>query len=310
VNSASSGQFVSFVCGGCRLFGTLHRPASGVPLRDVGVLMLNQGPLDRSGAHRTSIRLAARLSALGFFVLRFDARGVGESEGEWVTPAHGEPIRMLWKIVEEGVWVADTHAAIDFFLRELPVKRVILAGLCGGGLTALHSAQHPKVVGMAMVGMPVRPQAETHAVSDLLDEHIRSEARDYVGKVFTLAAWRRFVTFQTDYRTMGAILLTNFRRALGFRVSNDCLVSASVMASFQQAIKLGRRLLFVYAEGDYFWLEFQQLFLAQFPQASYGFGVASVPHANHTFTDRVGLEQLERILTTWSSGLGEGECQA
>jgi pimeloyl-ACP methyl ester carboxylesterase len=309
VKSLGNERIVSFTCDSCRLFGMLHLPTGSTAVHDVGVVLLNQGPLDRSGSHRTSVRLARRLVALGFPVLRFDARGVGESEGEWVQPAEGEPIRMLWREVEEGAWVADTHAAIDFFLREVAIKRVILAGLCGGGLTALHSAHHERVLGVAMVGMPVRPQSETQGVSDLLDVHIESEAVGYVGKMFTLQAWRRFITLQTDYKILGAVLLARLRRLVGLKPASSG-VSDSVNASFQRAIASGRRLIFIYAEGDYFWIEFQHLFMAQFPQANYGFSVTSVPQANHTFTERAGQEQLEQILTNWSTLLLDSEARA
>ena len=306
MKSLGNPRIVSFTCDGCRLFGMLHLPPGETPTHAIGVVLLNQGPLDRSGSHRTSVRLAMQLASLGFPVLRFDARGVGESEGEWLQPADGEPIRMLWKEIEEGAWVADTHAAIDFFRGEVGVKKVMLAGLCGGGLTALLASHHQSVVGVAMVGMPVRPQSDTQVVGDLLDAHIESEALGYVGKMFELRAWRRFITLQTDYKILGAVLLTRLRRLIGLKGAAVSSVNAAIEASFQHAVKSGCRLLFVYAEGDYFWIEFQHLFLVQFPQSSYGFSVTSVPQANHTFTDRAGQEQLEHILMNWSTVVLEG----
>ena len=82
---------VTFECEGARLVGSLHTPHGRAA--DLGVILLNQGPIDRTGSHRLYIKLAARLTSLGIPVLRFDARGVGESEGRWASAAISVPKR-------------------------------------------------------------------------------------------------------------------------------------------------------------------------------------------------------------------------
>ena len=47
-----------------------------------GLLIVSGGNEIRSGAHRGMARLAAAVAAAGYPVLRFDRRGVGDSEGE------------------------------------------------------------------------------------------------------------------------------------------------------------------------------------------------------------------------------------
>ena len=49
---------------------------------DRGLLIVSGGNEVRSGAHRGMARLAAEVSAAGFPVLRFDRRGIGDSEGD------------------------------------------------------------------------------------------------------------------------------------------------------------------------------------------------------------------------------------
>src|SRR4030095_8223136 len=72
-------QAVLFECEGCQLYGTLRRPEGLVSSSDTGVVILNQGPLDRSGTHQISTKIVKRFNAFSIPTLQFDARGVGES---------------------------------------------------------------------------------------------------------------------------------------------------------------------------------------------------------------------------------------
>ena len=130
---------------------------------DTAIVILNQGPLDRSGAHRSVASSARRRwAAHGFPVLRFDARGVGDSEGDWAIPEDGAPIKLLYKNIEEGALDTRTRALPSItYARTTSARNVVLTGVCGGAVSALHAAaEHPAVVGVIMVGMPVRPWAD------------------------------------------------------------------------------------------------------------------------------------------------------
>src|SRR5258706_4957869 len=129
----------SFRCESFQLYGTIHPsrvPGTGV---NSGVVLLNPGPTDRAGAHRFSIKLAERLAALGHPVIRFDPRGTGESEGSFGPEFEGKPILQVYDQIERGVWIPDTHAAIDHLVQTTGVSRGVLGGVCGGGITALVS---------------------------------------------------------------------------------------------------------------------------------------------------------------------------
>lgn len=293
----SLARVVSFSCEGFKLYGTLHG-AEG-PRSDVGLIVLNQGPLERSGAHRLSVQIARRCAKQGLHVLRVDARGVGDSEGDWVDPPDGSPIRMLYKQVEEGAWIADAYAAIDFLLGETPVRRVILAGLCGGAITALHAAKHSAVQGVVMVGMPVRPQAEVSSASDLVDAKVREEAKGYLAKAFAFDAWKRFFSMQSDYGTLWSVMSTRVQRMLG-RSSPTFGMNLSLLRSFEATVKAHRRLFFVYPENDYLWVEFQELFASRYPRQVYRYDLATIPQANHTFTESAWQAELFRVLEDWA----------
>ncbi|WP_295528845.1 hydrolase 1, exosortase A system-associated [Novosphingobium sp. Chol11] len=69
---------ITFACEGAQLVGSLDRPESG---GEVGILLVSGGNEIRCGAWGGQGRLAARLAASGITVLRYDRRGIGDSEG-------------------------------------------------------------------------------------------------------------------------------------------------------------------------------------------------------------------------------------
>lgn len=68
---------LTFICEGAALAGTLDR-ADG----EAGLLIVSGGNEIRCGAHRGMARLARGVAGAGHPVLRFDRRGVGDSEGD------------------------------------------------------------------------------------------------------------------------------------------------------------------------------------------------------------------------------------
>lgn len=68
---------LTFDCDGATLAGVLH-PAAG----DIGVVIVSGGVQTRAGAHRGFVALADRLAAAGYPTLRFERRGVGDSDGD------------------------------------------------------------------------------------------------------------------------------------------------------------------------------------------------------------------------------------
>lgn len=70
---------LTFDCAGAALQGVLACPARPAA---TGVLIVVGGPQYRAGSHRQFVLLARRLATAGYAVLRFDVRGMGDSEGE------------------------------------------------------------------------------------------------------------------------------------------------------------------------------------------------------------------------------------
>ena len=134
---------VSFTCQGIDLIGVLHVPAS--PPR-VGVLIVVGGPQYRVGSHRQFVLLARDLASHGVGVLRFDCRGMGDSDGDFPGFERIEP---------------DIAAAVALMERRFSsIRHLILWGLCDAtsGICK-HSRRDPRVSGIVLVNPWVRTEA-------------------------------------------------------------------------------------------------------------------------------------------------------
>jgi exosortase A-associated hydrolase 1 len=142
---------VVFALGGDALVGVLAAPDG--PAQETAVLVVVGGPQVRAGSHRQFVQLARHLAGQGHAVLRFDARGMGDSGG---TPAGFEHLH------------DDIAAAIDELMRRRPeVRKVVLWGLCDGASASLLYLQHTRdarVGGLVLLNPWVRsPQTLARA---------------------------------------------------------------------------------------------------------------------------------------------------
>jgi exosortase A-associated hydrolase 1 len=140
-----------FDCHGDALLGVLHTP---VAAQGIGVVVVVGGPQYRVGSHRQFVHLARALCRAGYAVLRFDVRGMGDSQGSQ------RPFDRLRD---------DIAAAIDTLLAHASsVRRVVLWGLCDGASAAwlyLQASGDPRVVGICAANPWVRSSeglARTH----------------------------------------------------------------------------------------------------------------------------------------------------
>ena len=301
-----AGKPVSFRFKDCVLYGMLHFPPAGAVRQDTGIIILNPGPTDRCGPQRLYFKLADRFASEGFPVLRFDARGVGESEGEWDEKNEGGPITNIFVEIQRGAWVPDTQAAIEFMMQEAGVQHLILGGLCGGALTALLAgADHPKVTGLLMMGTPITLSSTTANVQDLPEDVLARDAGLYFKKLFSPSAWRRLLTFKTDYKTLWGVLASRIHSRIPPRPSNpyqamNPKIDPPFLKAFESAVAAGKKICFVYSENDYLWQEFKEYFLPSFEnQASFPFELATIPNSNHNMTEIEWQDRLNQLLLSW-----------
>ena len=135
-----------FTCNGDQLMGMLHVP--GNPAR-IGLLILVGGPQYRVGACRQYVHLARAVADAGIAAMRFDYRGVGDSEGDYPGFENVGP---------------DIDAAISAFMDRVPnLEGVVLWGLCeGASAILLEGVKNPHVRG-AVLANPWVNTTETQA---------------------------------------------------------------------------------------------------------------------------------------------------
>ena len=182
---------VTFSCEEKLLFGIIHCP--GCPSRR-GILIIVGGPQYRVGSHRQFVLLARFLADNGIPVMRFDYRGMGDSEGE---PRSFNEID------------ADVRSAIDvFFENQSDLEEVIIWGLCDAASAALFYAhQDKRVKGLVLLNPWV--YTEEGAAKSILKHY-------YLQRLVSLDFWGKVARFEFNYNkailSFLALLVKVFKR--------------------------------------------------------------------------------------------------
>src|SRR3954471_5515357 len=169
-------RLLSLDCGGAALGATLDE-ASGA----TGVLMVTGGTQTRIGSHRMYERLAKRLAEAGYPCLRYDRRGVGDSEGD----------ESDWR--DSG---PDIEAAAAAFRREAPqLERLVGFGLCDGASALAFHGAAAGLDGLILLNpWLVEAQAGTPAPA-AVKAHYRQ-------RLTSLEGWKKLVSGSVSYKKL------------------------------------------------------------------------------------------------------------
>lgn len=246
---------------GQQLFGVLHIPESNID-KKIGINLLNPGLKSRVAPNRLNVKIARKLCADGYYVFRFDPRGIGDSEGECFNDM------LLLEIgdqVQKGFFVEDTLQANDFFYSSCNLDRLYLAGSCGGAITALLTAKEDKRVdGLCLIDVPIKLRSPNMSFADKVTADSKKASwlfTEYIKRLFKLSSWYRFITFKSNYRALKKVFYMKFQSKLNPRYKKTKVdenieifcqthqLNMLFFEAFSQFASKNKSLLFIMAEN-------------------------------------------------------------
>jgi len=290
---------------GKKLFGILHIPdeTDKFQLR-IGINIVNPGIKYRVAPHRLNVKLARQFCRLGYYVLRFDPAGIGDSEGDL---PEGMPIGDIWHNVQSGLFVEDTLSANNMFIAKYKLDRLIVMGNCGGAITALLSgARDIRVNGLVLVDVPVIMWSSERSVLETAvgnGEKLDHYFGEYVKRLFRLESWYRLLTFKTDYRGLWYTLKMKLMKKIHFlKKKNDSefnwvkfidenKINPHFIQSIDHLFTHKKPILFISGGNDPGRDSFHNLFEKTYLMNKYGsdnskylYEIFLIPDANHIYT--------------------------
>jgi exosortase A-associated hydrolase 1 len=277
--------FVVLDCAGEQCVA-VHSPAHGErsPGRDIGVVIVVGGPQYRTGSHRQFVLLARDLARDGIPVLRFDYRGMGDSDGE----------ARSFESIDD-----DIAAAIAALKRESGVARVVLWGLCDGASAALMYAARDRRVAGIVAANPWAHAPETEA-------HVRLR-HYYLSRIASGDFWRKLLARRVDLKRGS----TELFQAIKMRPGGSSISSGT---AYLQRMRDGWRrfegpVLFLLSGHDYTAKEFEH-WVASDAELSRMFcapamRIRRLEQADHTFSSRAWHEDVAKATAAWIAELSE-----
>ena len=246
---------------GLSLYGMLHAP-TGSQRRGTAILLLSPGIKSRVAPHRLYVKMAERYAKEGYVVLRFDYHGLGDSEGD----VKEILVADFYRTVQEGRYVDDVFAAMDYMGEERGVRKFVLGGLCGGALTGLFAgSKDSRVVGLFGLGIPViLDGSQTDPSIHMTDGQAESLRQAYYEKILDIGAWKRLLSMKSDFRLIWRVLKPGAPEANmkpveenGGEVSN---FNPLFPVAFQRMISSSRKLLLIFSDMDRLYWEYDEKF--------------------------------------------------
>lgn len=276
---------LAFACRNAWLYGILSLPAPATAPPARGVLIVVGGPQYRVGSHRQFTLLARDLAAAGIPAMRFDYRGMGDSEGALQT----------FDNVDE-----DLRAAIDRFCAEVPgMTEVVLWGLCdGASAAAMYAPQDARVSGLVLLNPWVR--TEEGAARATIKHY-------YKDRLFDPRLWNKIKKGEFDIRTSVGSFWDNVGKAFSPQrnaVGDDGIAGARLPERMHDSLsRFDGRVMVVLSGADLTAQEFSDLSsrpgawqrLLKAPR----FTCQRIDKADHTFSRRPWQNQVSNWTRDW-----------
>lgn len=282
----------TFQCGTDLLHGIFSLPKPIEPsMARRGVLIVVGGPQYRVGSHRQFALLASALAARQIPVMRFDYRGMGDSEGA---------ARSF-----EGI-DDDIRSALDAFSVAVPgMSEVVLWGLCDGASAALFYAyQDRRVTGLVLLNPWVRTD------QGLAKAYLRHY---YVSRLLKREVWSKIFTGEFQFKVALGSFAVMLKTAMHSRnETKKHFINAEITELENQSLpnrmlnsleRFNGNVLIILSGNDLTAQEFLDLINAS-PRWCTRMNTATVSQktladANHTFSQKRWREQVANWTIDW-----------
>jgi len=275
----------------------------------VMLVILPAGLKYHIGPHRFFVKLARQVSGAGHASLRVDPVGIGESDGAIASA----PTREVWRSVEQGRFVKDVALVCKALRERFPKLPIVVAGLCGGAITAqLAGAGLPDLVDAVLsINTAVTLSSARDDQSKTMGAAQAKLAWSrYVVKLFSILAWRRLLSGQSDMGSIRGSILALWKGAMvamGFqKESTFPNENPAFWLSFRLIEQSRRHHFLVFAANDERWTEFQEIMVSRYLNGrmeSEFYEISVVPGANHEFHDLASQTRCLSLIEEWLTRL-------
>jgi exosortase A-associated hydrolase 1 len=277
-----------FECAGAQLMAVLHHGSART-----GVVVVVGGPQYRTGSHRQFVLMARQLAQQSVPVLRFDYRGMGDSDGE---PRTFEAV------------ADDIRAAIDAFMAQSPqLTGVVLWGLCDAATACtMYAATDERVRGLIVANPWV------HTTAGAAKAYVK---RYYAQRLLQRSFWTKVA--KGEFK-LGDSLADFARKLVRASLRTDAAQTSS--QPFIERMRLGLQrfggpVLVLMSEHDLTAQEFRDLCRSSAAWARLlarpASTVVDLAGADHTFSSHQALQLATVRCIQWlhehERALGEGE---
>jgi len=301
---------VSFTLDG--MFAVFHPPnGASSPTKKKGVLLVVPGMNTCIGPHRLYLNLAKELSRYGYWVMRFDPYGMGESFGQFEEEKklHGKHYVDLFYLIENGRFVKDTRRMIDKFYEVTGINQVVIGGLCGGAITSIiAAAQDKRIIAGLLLGVPVELHRPVEKVS--LDFNEKLNWRDPAALL--LEGKRKTIDFLGKSKYL--IKLFNAYRSIKDKSRKEPEKAAEItlspifLDSFNLCVRRRKKLLFILSENHesykIFEKGFKEPYLDKKPIDEELYKIYAVKNADHIFGLKEWEDEMNQVVIDWMLSLG------
>ncbi|MBP9111521.1 MAG: alpha/beta hydrolase [Polyangiaceae bacterium] len=274
-----------------RLFGIfteLEAPpkkmeASWPQKKDVGIVLLNSGPVAHYGSNRLYVRMGRTWASLGYDVLRMDIGGIGES-----APTPGQKENYIYSPTSSD----DVRAAIKL-LRSRGAKRIVCAGICSGAFASFGAAKNLVLDGAMMINPVVFYWKDGYSLST--NPARATKAAEEVGASMGDAKkWKKLLRGEVDIARVSKTVATRASqlaieksRTTLSRLTKGAIPTSKLSSDLRTIVDKKCETLLLFSEGDLgvdgFYRDLPPDERAHLERSGL-FELQMFPGADHTFT--------------------------